>query len=273
MKNNPLNKFIQNLKDEDSIKLTHNERLNLRASLLKDLGIDASKYAEKHAEGAKRIPSPFQTQWQAFFASTRIKIASVAILIFTLATGGMTFAAESSLPGDILYPVKTQVNENVVRVIKSVSPAAKAEFEVRMVDRRLKEAEQVEKRDIEKSVAQKQKTLPENSKKQEENIKAEVIIQAVRAKQALEKQARSESKSRNNTDRKSDTADKPEDFSTNKKASEKNEDRLDRVLEDHKDIIEKWKDDSSNRKTEREDSDSHRGNGGNNGRNGRNHQK
>ena len=133
MKNNPSNNFkkmMRNLRNEDSIKLTPDERLDLRASILKDLGIDGAMPA-KHL---KRIPSPFQTQWHTFFVSTRIRAASIAILIFILATGGVTFAAESALPGDILYPVKIQVNENVARVIKSASPAAKAEFEVRMVD-------------------------------------------------------------------------------------------------------------------------------------------
>ena len=62
-----------------------------------------------------------------------------ALLIVTLLGGGTSVAAESSLPGDILYPVKIHVNETLRQTI-SFSPEAKAGWDARRAERRLEEA-------------------------------------------------------------------------------------------------------------------------------------
>lgn len=61
------------------------------------------------------------------------------ILIALLAGGGISAAAEGSLPGDTLYPVKVNVNEEV-RAWLALSAEARAEWEAERAERRLDEA-------------------------------------------------------------------------------------------------------------------------------------
>lgn len=56
--------------------------------------------------------------------------------------GSVSFAAESTVPGDALFTVKVYVNENV-RGAVAVTSKAKAEWEVRLVERRLEEVEKL----------------------------------------------------------------------------------------------------------------------------------
>lgn len=64
-----------------------------------------------------------------------------ALIIALLVTSGAatSYAAESALPGDALYAVKINVNEEV-RAALLVSTEAKAEWEARRAERRLEEA-------------------------------------------------------------------------------------------------------------------------------------
>ena len=67
--------------------------------------------------------------------------------------GGASFAAESAVPGDMLYPVKVQVNEQV-RAALAVSAEADAEWEATLAERRLDEAHKLEaKGELDASVA------------------------------------------------------------------------------------------------------------------------
>jgi len=55
-------------------------------------------------------------------------------------SGGTAFAAESSLPGDLLYPIKVSVNEEI-RATVTISDEAKARWDARRAERRLEEME------------------------------------------------------------------------------------------------------------------------------------
>src|SRR3989344_663441 len=72
---------------------------------------------------------------------TLIKPMPIFIVIL-LALGGTSFAAEKTLPGDALYSVKLNVNEHVQGWL-SLSDEAKANWETVLVNRRLKEAEEL----------------------------------------------------------------------------------------------------------------------------------
>jgi hypothetical protein len=63
----------------------------------------------------------------------------VAALILLLAGGGVAFAAEATLPGDRLYPVKVEVTEPL-RDSLALSSSGKAYLEELKIERRLKEA-------------------------------------------------------------------------------------------------------------------------------------
>ncbi len=63
------------------------------------------------------------------------------LLILTVAvSSGVGLAAEKALPGDFLYPVKLNVNENI-RGLTNITDQQKADWEIQKADRRLEEAE------------------------------------------------------------------------------------------------------------------------------------
>ena len=124
----PLTKFTKQLR---AITLSDAERVALRASLL-------AKMRESVAQ--RPVPSP----WSQFFFSKRVQAALLSALIIIGYGSSITLAAEGSLPGDILYPIKTRVTEPVARLITVTSPAAEAKFETRLLEKRLEEAESLE---------------------------------------------------------------------------------------------------------------------------------
>jgi hypothetical protein len=243
MKNKTFKNFISALKDDRNATLNSEEKASLRTSMFQNLGIDpnintgAPNIMPNHALNSAPIRSPFATRWETFFMSTRIRVMVTAVLIFVLGSGGIAFAAEKSLPGDILYPIKTKVNENVIRAVKSVSPSAKANYEIELLDKRLKEAETVEKNEAIKNASvapisthasatvSTKTTRQKQDRKQSDEIKTEVIVQSIRAQQAIKVRK---------TD--SDAA-------------------LHKVLESHKDLIRKWQDDTSDEDIDNVDND------------------
>lgn len=64
---------------------------------------------------------------------------AIAVLILAfIISGGVSFAAEKSLPGNPLYIVKTTVNENV-RSVLAYSPEANAAWQAEAAERRMQE--------------------------------------------------------------------------------------------------------------------------------------
>lgn len=82
----------------------------------------------------KALPSPYP------FMFLRKPAAVALIALLAVSSGaGISYAAEGALPGDLLYPVKVSVNEEV-RALVAFSPEAKAELEARRAEKRLTEA-------------------------------------------------------------------------------------------------------------------------------------
>lgn len=71
---------------------------------------------------------------------TLSRITVCAVLFLSLLVSGTSYAAEGSLPGDFLYPIKVNMNEEV-RGLFVFSVNARAGWEVARVERRLEEAE------------------------------------------------------------------------------------------------------------------------------------
>lgn len=108
---------LNNLKHEaDKIRLTSAEKSVMRARIF----------------GA---PSYF-----VFFAP-RYVVALLVVLV-VLVGSSTAYAAQGSLPGDLLYPVKVSVNEKV-EVALAPTPVAKAEVQVRLAERRVDEAREL----------------------------------------------------------------------------------------------------------------------------------
>ncbi|MEQ1849778.1 MAG: hypothetical protein ABL890_04270 [Candidatus Peribacteraceae bacterium] len=68
-----------------------------------------------------------------------------ALLIVSILSGGVTFAAENTVPGDILYPVKIHVNERLMHTMARTEDD-KAMVETKRAARRIAEAETLVKR-------------------------------------------------------------------------------------------------------------------------------
>lgn len=96
-------------------------------------------------------------------------LASLLIAVFV--GGGVSFASENSLPGDLLYPVKVRVNEEV-RAALTVSAEAKADWEARRAERRLEEAAELSSKG-EFSVEKREK-VESNFKRHVEKVRARI---------------------------------------------------------------------------------------------------
>src|SRR5258706_14979465 len=71
---------------------------------------------------------------------------SIFVVIVLALSGGASFVAESSLPGDPLYIVKTSVNERVMGIVNTNNPTDHANWEADLAARRLNEAAELELR-------------------------------------------------------------------------------------------------------------------------------
>lgn len=93
--------------------------------------------ARESAYQSRSIPSPFSLE------VLRSRKSLAALVIGGLLAGGsVSFAAEGTVPGDMLYPIKVRVNEPM-RGVFAVTPQTKALWEVRLVERRLEEIEKI----------------------------------------------------------------------------------------------------------------------------------
>lgn len=66
----------------------------------------------------------------------------IAILIAIFISAGTSFAAQGSTPGDMLYPIKTNINENIASSL-AIGADAQARFEANVLEERLEEAEEL----------------------------------------------------------------------------------------------------------------------------------
>lgn len=94
-------------------------------------------------EGVLQKKSPFLFSF--FSLSKSFRATLVALLIIVVTGGGVASAAEGAIPGDVLYPVKIEVNEKI-RTAFAKTPVAKYRLAVELVERRLEEAERLEDR-------------------------------------------------------------------------------------------------------------------------------
>ncbi|HRH55850.1 MAG TPA: DUF5667 domain-containing protein [Candidatus Paceibacterota bacterium] len=113
------------------ITLASETRARVRAAL--------SEYADLHTM-PERGAAPALSPLSVFFSRTRSVYAGALALVLVIAGGTQaSLAAEGSLPGDLLYPLKVSLNEPVAMVL-SVSSEQKAELSARFASRRVDEA-------------------------------------------------------------------------------------------------------------------------------------
>ncbi|MDE2173431.1 MAG: hypothetical protein KGJ31_02425 [Patescibacteria group bacterium] len=118
------------------VALTKTEREKMRL-LLREYA--AMKPVRKSIAPAGR--AIFPDAWLAYFGRPAV-LALAALLILTLSSGGLVYAAQGTLPGDALYPLKVDVIEPL-RVTLAVSPEAKASLQMTFAEHRIDEAAQL----------------------------------------------------------------------------------------------------------------------------------
>lgn len=75
----------------------------------------------------------------SLFLTKKYMFASIVVFLVLALGGGVGYAAEQSLPNDLLYPVKVHINEEVYSAL-AFSPEAKVDQATNRVERRLEEA-------------------------------------------------------------------------------------------------------------------------------------
>lgn len=68
-----------------------------------------------------------------------LSVSLAGVIVVVLASGGIAYAAEGTLPGDILYPVKVSVVEPIQTAL-AFSPTAQAQVHIALAERRVDEA-------------------------------------------------------------------------------------------------------------------------------------
>jgi len=136
-----------NLKNLKNIRLSEAERAQMRRNILVFLQngeregglVRHMGWREKFA--LLIYPPKFQVM-KFRWAHRRFSMPAIIAALVILLSGGTAAAATASLPGDPLYSVKTGVNEKVAAAFKA-SPEAKAEFGLKLAEKRLEEAEKL----------------------------------------------------------------------------------------------------------------------------------
>lgn len=111
-------KFFNKLNEvKEEVKMTKDEKDFIRKNLL------------NHMKGPTPLVSPYSNK----------KLQYAALSAFILFSGtAVSFAAQNSLPGDLLYGVKVGINERVGRML-AINDVDKANYEITLANRRLEE--------------------------------------------------------------------------------------------------------------------------------------
>lgn len=118
--------------------LSEKERAALRGDIvafMKANPVRNTNVARHHTYGARDAQST-----ASFITVKRKRMISAILLAMFALSGGVSYAAEGSLPGDMLYPVKIHINEGVEGSL-AIGAKADAEFAQKQLNRRAQEAE------------------------------------------------------------------------------------------------------------------------------------
>ena len=81
-----------------------------------------------------------RTSLFSIFNRPKKPMTAIMIALVLMVGGGTSFAAEGAVPGDVLYPIKTEVNETIKSAF-ALSSEAEANLQARLTKERLEEAE------------------------------------------------------------------------------------------------------------------------------------
>lgn len=137
--NNPQHK-LSSLK---KTKLSDSERVSMREDIVAFMHANPISESVRNSEPARHhIHAGEETSFTAFITVKRKRMITAMLIAMFALSGGVSFAAQGSLPGDVLYPVKIHVNENIESVL-AVGAEADAEVARKQLERRAEEAAQL----------------------------------------------------------------------------------------------------------------------------------
>ncbi len=96
------------------------------------------EHSDKSVESPFSIKNHLSRSWSSYVLSRRF-VPSFVIVAVLFISGGLLAKAETALPGDALYSLKLNINEEV-RDIAALTPEAKARLAIDVTERRLQEA-------------------------------------------------------------------------------------------------------------------------------------
>ncbi len=132
--------FDQLISSLRGLPLELSDKASMRARLLGYMRAHPLVLADKPA--ALPIPSPISREFRFRMFRRHYRYVSAALVLTLTLSGALSAAAESALPGQALYPIKTDINEEVVAIV-SVKAQSKAKWEVKRVTRRMEEAKKL----------------------------------------------------------------------------------------------------------------------------------
>lgn len=152
--------FEEIIKKAKRLMLTESEKSQIRGAILNII---------------KETPVRLGSETRLILRPLFLRLALFSLIILTAGAG--IAGAENSLPGDLLYPIKTEINEKI-RERLALSETAKTSYETGRIERRLEESEQLMlKGRVDKAAEQliKENLMQriENIKNKAENIKTE----------------------------------------------------------------------------------------------------
>lgn len=123
-------------KAAEHIHLSEQEKQHGKEALLRHMQVYTVRNGDLNRQS---IQSPHSVFTSILSLIRNPMIASLLIALTLIASGGISYAAENSLPGDTLYPVKLHINEEV-RSALAVNDKDQAEWDAQRAERRLSEA-------------------------------------------------------------------------------------------------------------------------------------
>jgi len=136
MKDTRTTEYLEKL---GKVSLSSDTKLRMRDEL--------SSFADFHAvrvvNDERSIVQVQRNSVFTLFTNSKLRIMKATLLLaLMVGMGGTSFAAQGAVPGDLLYPVKVHVNENV-RSSLAVGADAEAQLQAQFLAERLQEAEKL----------------------------------------------------------------------------------------------------------------------------------
>lgn len=214
-----------------SVHLNADEKVHMKSILMAQ--ISDTKDTQK-----KPVLSPYFS-WLVIFQSRRLQFTFASLFLVISISSTAVLGAESSLPGDLLYPIKTNFTERVQRSLVPSTPMAQVEFETQLVEKRFIEAEQLDSKQeltgdrkiqVKKGIeAQTKKAIEKEIKTSADSILTSILMIATSTI----------SKTATTTEVNIQKENNHKDNQKIENKSNKNSKRLEKILEDHKDILNK----------------------------------